>query len=138
MQDRIDAKKRGDQIPQDILTYILHQSDDLQADVDFNMENMLDEFCTFFIAGQYELTTCTLFTVNKCLSTVCTQSFLKANHPGGIQPHNFCLARGCSFYLEALNLVLKGAKHFPSSKGHLDVENVNLYTSLVQGTTENC
>ncbi|XP_038073597.1 cholesterol 24-hydroxylase-like [Patiria miniata] len=52
VQDRIDAKKRGEPIPNDILTYILQQSDDLQGDEDFNMENMLDEFCTFFIAGQ--------------------------------------------------------------------------------------
>ncbi|XP_022090979.1 cholesterol 24-hydroxylase-like [Acanthaster planci] len=50
--DRIAAKKRGEKIPNDILTYILQQSNDLQDDEDFTMENMLDEFCTFFIAGQ--------------------------------------------------------------------------------------
>ncbi|XP_022091043.1 cholesterol 24-hydroxylase-like [Acanthaster planci] len=52
VQGRLDARNRGEQLPNDILTYILDASKNLEADADFKMEEMLDEFVTFFIAGQ--------------------------------------------------------------------------------------
>ena len=52
VQGRIDAKKRGEKLPNDILTYILDASNNLEADADFRMEEMLDEFVTFLVAGR--------------------------------------------------------------------------------------
>ncbi|XP_033634632.1 cholesterol 24-hydroxylase-like [Asterias rubens] len=52
IEDRIAAKRRGDKIPKDLLTYILDVSGDFNADKDFQIEDMLDEFFTFFFAGQ--------------------------------------------------------------------------------------
>ncbi|XP_030830518.1 cholesterol 24-hydroxylase [Strongylocentrotus purpuratus] len=49
---RIDALRRGDQVPQDILTYILQESNNLEGIKDFDLEDMVDEFVTFFGAGQ--------------------------------------------------------------------------------------
>ncbi|XP_022087544.1 cholesterol 24-hydroxylase-like isoform X2 [Acanthaster planci] len=49
---RLEAKRRGEDLPQDILTYILQASDDLEGDENFKMEEMLDEFVSFFLAGQ--------------------------------------------------------------------------------------
>ncbi|XP_792255.3 cholesterol 24-hydroxylase isoform X1 [Strongylocentrotus purpuratus] len=49
---RIEAKARGDATPQDILTYLLDASKELQGDQNFGLEEMIDEFVTFFVAGQ--------------------------------------------------------------------------------------
>ncbi|XP_038044316.1 cholesterol 24-hydroxylase-like isoform X2 [Patiria miniata] len=49
---RLEAKRKGEDLPQDILTYILQASEDLEGDEDFKMEEMLDEFVSFFLAGQ--------------------------------------------------------------------------------------
>nr|XP_054763211.1 cholesterol 24-hydroxylase-like [Lytechinus pictus] len=52
IQERIQARKRGDHVPNDLLNLILDIAKDLERDNDFQMENMLDEFVTLFIAGQ--------------------------------------------------------------------------------------
>lgn len=49
--DRIQAINEGSEYPVDILTYILQASNNLQASREFGMEEMMDEFVTFFIAG---------------------------------------------------------------------------------------
>ena len=36
-------------MPKDILTYILDASEELKGDQDFGIEEMIDEFITFFI-----------------------------------------------------------------------------------------
>ncbi|KAJ8046091.1 Cholesterol 24-hydroxylase [Holothuria leucospilota] len=46
------AINEGREYPVDILTYILQASNNLQASSEFGMEEMIDEFVTFFIAGQ--------------------------------------------------------------------------------------
>ncbi|XP_038073598.1 cholesterol 24-hydroxylase-like [Patiria miniata] len=65
VQGRLEAKKRGEKLPNDILTYILDASNDLQADADFRMEEMLDEFVTFFLAGQEETTNLMAFMLHE-------------------------------------------------------------------------
>ncbi|XP_022090938.1 cholesterol 24-hydroxylase-like [Acanthaster planci] len=52
IEARLEAKRRGEKLPRDLLTYILEASRDFQADSDFNIEEMIDEFFTFFFAGQ--------------------------------------------------------------------------------------
>ncbi|XP_038071644.1 cholesterol 24-hydroxylase-like [Patiria miniata] len=52
IEARMEAKKRGDKLPKDLLTYILEASKNFQADEDFHIEEMIDEFFTFFFAGQ--------------------------------------------------------------------------------------
>lgn len=52
IMDRIQAINEGREYPVDILTYILQASNNLQASSEFGMEEMIDEFVTFFIAGQ--------------------------------------------------------------------------------------
>ena len=49
---RMEAKARGDATPQDILTYLLDASKELQGDQNFGLEEMIDEFVTFFVAGK--------------------------------------------------------------------------------------
>lgn len=51
IKERIQARKRGDHVPSDLLNLILDIANDLEGDKDFSMENMLDEFVTLFIAG---------------------------------------------------------------------------------------
>ncbi|KAJ8046089.1 Cholesterol 24-hydroxylase [Holothuria leucospilota] len=50
--DRIKAINEGREYPPDILTYILQASNNLQASSEFGMQEMIDEFVTFFVAGQ--------------------------------------------------------------------------------------
>lgn len=49
---RMEAKARGDATPQDILTYLLEASNELKGDQNFGLEEMIDEFVTFFVAGK--------------------------------------------------------------------------------------
>ncbi|XP_041462631.1 cholesterol 24-hydroxylase-like [Lytechinus variegatus] len=49
---RKEARARGDDVPRDILTYLLDASEELKGDQVFGLEEMIDEFVTFFIAGQ--------------------------------------------------------------------------------------
>ncbi|XP_071508650.1 cholesterol 24-hydroxylase-like [Diadema antillarum] len=49
---RLEAKARGEHLPTDMLTSILDASQNLTGDKEFGMEQILDEFVTFFIAGQ--------------------------------------------------------------------------------------
>ncbi|KAJ8046087.1 Cholesterol 24-hydroxylase [Holothuria leucospilota] len=49
---RIQDIKEGRDYPNDILTHILQVSSHLQNNSVFGMEEMLDEFVTFFVAGQ--------------------------------------------------------------------------------------
>ena len=51
IQERIAAKRRGEELPRDVLTYILDASEELKGDQDFGMEEMIDEFVTFFVGG---------------------------------------------------------------------------------------
>ena len=52
IEARMAAIQRGEDVPQDILTYILRGTDNLKGIQDFNLEDMVDEFFTFFGAGQ--------------------------------------------------------------------------------------
>lgn len=58
IQERIDAINNGEVVPRDILTHITQMIDD-----DMNFSDILDEFCTFFIAGQETVSTATTFAV---------------------------------------------------------------------------
>ena len=49
--ERIQARENGDHVPNDILNVILTRTNDLEDNQNFDMENMLDEFVTLFIAG---------------------------------------------------------------------------------------
>ncbi|XP_071482685.1 cytochrome P450 3A28-like [Diadema antillarum] len=49
--ERIAARRRGEDVPKDILTHILNASDNL-SNQEFGIEEMIDEFLSFFIAGQ--------------------------------------------------------------------------------------
>eukprot|EP00057_Strongylocentrotus_purpuratus_P009900 XP_011664374.1 PREDICTED: cholesterol 24-hydroxylase isoform X1 [Strongylocentrotus purpuratus] len=49
---RLAAKARGEELPNDMLTNILQASQDLEGNENFGIDEMLDEFVTFFIAGQ--------------------------------------------------------------------------------------
>ncbi|XP_072181054.1 cholesterol 24-hydroxylase-like [Diadema setosum] len=51
IEARMRAIEAGEEVPSDILTYILDASNNLQ-EASFGMEDMIDEFCTFFAAGQ--------------------------------------------------------------------------------------
>ncbi|XP_030837275.1 cholesterol 24-hydroxylase-like [Strongylocentrotus purpuratus] len=56
---RMDALRRGDQVPRDILTYILQESNNSEGGIkDFDLEELVDEFFTFFGAGNF---LCTIF-----------------------------------------------------------------------------
>ncbi|XP_038072756.1 cholesterol 24-hydroxylase-like [Patiria miniata] len=52
IEGRRDAIQRGQTVPQDILTYILEETKGLSAEESIPMEDMIDEFTTFFLAGQ--------------------------------------------------------------------------------------
>ncbi|XP_071482686.1 cholesterol 24-hydroxylase-like, partial [Diadema antillarum] len=49
--ERMAARRRGEDVPKDILTHILNASDNL-SNQGFGMQEMIDEFFTLFIAGQ--------------------------------------------------------------------------------------
>nr|XP_054759461.1 cholesterol 24-hydroxylase-like [Lytechinus pictus] len=52
IEQRRAAKKRGDELPKDILTCILEVEDDLCNGQNIDTADMIDEFGTFFVAGQ--------------------------------------------------------------------------------------
>ena len=49
IDDRKKAIRNGDEVPSDILTYILQSTNE---DTDLDYEELLDHFVTFFIAGR--------------------------------------------------------------------------------------
>ena len=49
IQERQEAILRGDDTPNDILTHILRVA---EVEPTLTLENLVDEFITFFIAGQ--------------------------------------------------------------------------------------
>ena len=51
IEKRREAKKRGEELPQDILTCILEAEDDLGDGQKIDMAELIDEFGTFFVAG---------------------------------------------------------------------------------------
>ncbi|XP_071506317.1 cholesterol 24-hydroxylase-like [Diadema antillarum] len=65
VEERISARQRGDHVPHDILNMILECSNDLKGSSDFQMENMIDEFVTLFIAGQETTTNLLAFTLQQ-------------------------------------------------------------------------
>lgn len=50
--NRMEEMKRGEDTPNDILSFILRASESLKESLSFGLEEILDEFVTFFIAGQ--------------------------------------------------------------------------------------
>ncbi|XP_041474087.1 cholesterol 24-hydroxylase-like isoform X1 [Lytechinus variegatus] len=52
IQARMDALNQGDEVPQNILTYILQESNNLKGIENFDIEDMIDQFLTFFAAGE--------------------------------------------------------------------------------------
>ncbi|XP_033640648.1 cholesterol 24-hydroxylase-like [Asterias rubens] len=53
IEQRLEAMQREDEVPQDILTYILKSVTGVSGkDYKDQMENVIDEFVTFFVAGQ--------------------------------------------------------------------------------------
>lgn len=49
---RMEEVKRGEETVNDILSFILRASQSLKDDLNFGLEEMIDEFVTFFVAGQ--------------------------------------------------------------------------------------
>ncbi|XP_038072893.1 cholesterol 24-hydroxylase-like isoform X2 [Patiria miniata] len=52
IEERLRAIEKQEEVPNDILTHILKEIDQLKGDGQFDMEGLVDEFLTFFIAGQ--------------------------------------------------------------------------------------
>lgn len=50
--NRMEEIKRGEDTPNDILSFILRASESLKQSLNFGLEEMIDEFLTFFVAGQ--------------------------------------------------------------------------------------
>ncbi|XP_071504888.1 cholesterol 24-hydroxylase-like [Diadema antillarum] len=65
VEERINARQRGDHVPHDILNMILECSNDLKGSSDFQMEDMIDEFATLFIAGQETTSNLLAFTIHQ-------------------------------------------------------------------------
>ncbi|XP_054771710.2 cholesterol 24-hydroxylase-like [Lytechinus pictus] len=65
VENRLAAKARGEELPLDMLTNILEASKDLKGDENFGIEEMLDEFATFFIAGQETTSNVMSFTLEQ-------------------------------------------------------------------------
>ena len=56
IEQRLEAMQREDEVPQDILTYILKSVTGVSGkDYKDQMENVIDEFVTFFVAGNEKL-----------------------------------------------------------------------------------
>ncbi|XP_038047419.1 cholesterol 24-hydroxylase-like isoform X3 [Patiria miniata] len=51
IRERLAAVQRGDEVPADSLTYIINATGQLTHDC-YSVENMVDDFVTFFVAGQ--------------------------------------------------------------------------------------
>ncbi|XP_071495148.1 cholesterol 24-hydroxylase-like [Diadema antillarum] len=49
---RLESRARGDKQPKDVLTFILDASKELEGSQNFGLNEMIDEFLLFFIAGQ--------------------------------------------------------------------------------------
>ncbi|XP_071499364.1 cholesterol 24-hydroxylase-like [Diadema antillarum] len=62
--ERMASRRRGEDVPKDILTHILNASDNL-SNQGFGMEEMIDEFLTFFIAGQETTGSLLSFTIQQ-------------------------------------------------------------------------
>ena len=60
IQERQEAVLRGDDTPQDILAHILRVAEE---DPSLTLEDLVDEFVTFFVAGQVAEEFVTLFGV---------------------------------------------------------------------------
>ncbi|XP_071482406.1 cholesterol 24-hydroxylase-like, partial [Diadema antillarum] len=52
---RLESRARGDKQPKDVLTFILDASKELEGSQNFGLNEMIDEFLLFFIAGQSPL-----------------------------------------------------------------------------------
>ncbi len=52
IEQRLEAMQREEDVPQDILTYILKSVTEVSGKDKDAMENVIDEFVAFFIAGQ--------------------------------------------------------------------------------------
>ncbi|XP_041469505.1 cholesterol 24-hydroxylase-like [Lytechinus variegatus] len=63
IEQRRAAKKRGEELPKDILTCILEVEDDLCNGQNIDTADMIDEFGTFFVAGQETTSNLLAFTL---------------------------------------------------------------------------
>ncbi|XP_041469524.1 cholesterol 24-hydroxylase-like isoform X2 [Lytechinus variegatus] len=63
IEKRREAKKRGEELPKDILTCILKLEDDLGNGQNIEIAELLDELGTFFVAGQETTSNLLAFTI---------------------------------------------------------------------------
>ncbi|XP_071499362.1 cholesterol 24-hydroxylase-like [Diadema antillarum] len=62
--ERMAARRRGEDVPKDILTHILNASENLSSQ-EFGIQEMIDEFFTFFVAGQETTSNLLSFTIQQ-------------------------------------------------------------------------
>lgn len=63
IEKRREAKKKGEELPKDILTCILEAEDDVGNGEKIETEDLIDEFGTFFVAGQETTSNLLAFTL---------------------------------------------------------------------------